>query len=645
MNDLPKQKPIPHKPLPLPPLPLQSPLEESVMNSLDSAPLPSVKPKNPKRMERKTMLSSNSSTSSVNSTESLILNELIETERTYSNDLKLIYQYYFKSSQLPLTSGLNRSRSVSSNSSTGSRNYKQIIETEFQCTSQAERDAYSLSRKAFPNSRNLTSFLDNANKPILNTDDTRCIFLNIQALMLWSQEFVQLLEMSVKNNENIGELFCRYIQSHFEPLYLYFCSRQTSSNARLVQLMTTDAKVQAWHDDCTRKLKGLTNAWDLPSLLIKPFQRILKYPLLIGNLIKCNEEKYGVSSLKKALHSLQALAERINDAKFRKDSVDQILSTIGNSNNSNNNLILNDDGPSSPSTPNSTVKQSPNTLKKAPPISTKKAKTFLRRRAKSATNNPSLLPSPIQTSQNLNVDHVNGSSGPPMYSSEESIEFDRLQAQLDFQIQQMHSFAKSINDWIGCTSIEMNQLGKLVNKWYATSSLEGVSVVENESTMTIEAYARILREIYRKPYLTLVKNIDNKIHNRLKQVMKMTSNPRIIILKRNEMLKEFEDSLQALSSKSRSSLGNLLNNSNEIFEKFHALDVQLRLELPEFIKWMRRALRAIIAEFIILQTNYNEECYDLRQNWCQQWCTFNHEHTTERILKDWQIRFGIISGM
>ncbi|TIA89460.1 hypothetical protein E3P99_02068 [Wallemia hederae] len=617
---LPQQKPTPQKPLPLPP-------------DVDGyAPPPQLKPKNPRR--RKTV---NSETSSIQSTNSLILNELLETEKVYASDLQLIWNIFHKSATK--STRLQRSKSVNSSSSTGShRNYKQLIETDFVCTPQAEIEAYELSKKAFPGSTTLTNSFFQSDQQVLSHENIRLIFLNIHPIMLWTLEFVELLENTITNGNNIGELFCQYIPSHFEPLYLYYCSRQTSSNNRLVQLLQNDARVQAWHTDCSNQLQGQSNAWDLPSLLVKPFQRILKYPLLLNNLIKCNENKFGVSSLQKALTDLQSLAERINDAKFRKDSVDHILLTVGS-------LPNDDTSTRSPQIPSSST-STPNTLKKTPPLPSKKSRTFLRRRAKSTTHpnssTSSVASSPLQTSQNLAIEHAQN-NGPPVYAHQESIVFDRCVGMLDYQLQQLTTFTRNINDWINLISLELNQLAKFVGRWYATSSLEGLSVVENESTMTIEAYARVIREIFKRPYATLVKKIDSRIHYRLKQIMKLTSNPRIIIVRRNELKREFEESTSAIPSKSRWSSTQLIANAHEAFEVFHALDVQLRLELPVLVRGMKKALQGVLHDFVKIQTEYYQQSHELRQMWCQQWCTFNHEHTPERILKDWQIRFGIIS--
>ncbi|TIB14778.1 hypothetical protein E3P92_01874 [Wallemia ichthyophaga] len=459
--------------------------------------------------------------------------------------------------------------------------------------------------------------------------------------MLWACDFVALLENAINKGENIGDLFCQHIPSKFEPLYLYYCSRQTTSNNKLIQLLQNDPSVQLWHDQSSAKLQGLTNAWDLPSLLVKPFQRILKYPLLINNLIKCNQNN--VPSLNNALTHLHSLAERINDAKFRKDSVDNALLM---------HMHTSDDSPArSPLIPSST--SMPNSFKKTPPmLPSKKSRTFLRRRSKSTTHpnsiTTSIASSPIQSTQNLANEDMQ-QNGPPVYSQEHSIASNTIIRLLDSELHQLTLFTKNINDWLNTVSLELHQLAKLVGRWYATSSLDAFSHIkkvngnENESTITIDAYARIIREIFKIPYGALVTQIDSRIHYRLKEIMKLSTNPHIIIARRNELKREFDDSVGMIPAKNRWSSTQLIFNAHEAFKSFHALDLQLRLELPVFIQGMRRALRGVVRDFIEIQTKFYEESAKLRQMWCEQWCTFNHEHTPQRIEKDWEIRFGIIS--
>ncbi len=60
--------------------------------------------------------------------------------------------------------------------------------------------------------------------------------------------------------------------------------------------------------------------WDLPSILIKPMQRILKYPLLLGDLVKYTEDEHpDKKHLISASKLMGEIANQINEVKRRKD--------------------------------------------------------------------------------------------------------------------------------------------------------------------------------------------------------------------------------------------------------------------------------------------------------------------------------------
>ena len=60
--------------------------------------------------------------------------------------------------------------------------------------------------------------------------------------------------------------------------------------------------------------------WSLNSLLIKPVQRVLKYPLLLGKLVELSSQSdAGYKHLLQALEGLQTIAQDINELRRRKD--------------------------------------------------------------------------------------------------------------------------------------------------------------------------------------------------------------------------------------------------------------------------------------------------------------------------------------
>jgi dynamin-binding protein len=55
---------------------------------------------------------------------------------------------------------------------------------------------------------------------------------------------------------------------------------------RKLMELQQEPRGRAWLDECRGAMKRLTNAFDLDSLLIKPLQRITKYPLLVSALLQ-----------------------------------------------------------------------------------------------------------------------------------------------------------------------------------------------------------------------------------------------------------------------------------------------------------------------------------------------------------------------
>lgn len=73
-------------------------------------------------------------------------------------------------------------------------------------------------------------------------------------------------------------------------------------------------------------MAGRTTAWDLSSLVIKPVQRVLKYPLLLRELRKeTPENDPDYDNLTEALERMQTVAEKINQVKKRQDIVEKTI--------------------------------------------------------------------------------------------------------------------------------------------------------------------------------------------------------------------------------------------------------------------------------------------------------------------------------
>lgn len=90
----------------------------------------------------------------------------------------------------------------------------------------------------------------------------------------------------------------------------------------LIALSDRDDVVD-FFDQCQAQIQGRTTAWDLGSMLIKPVQRILKYPLLLKDLLfkGTNDEHAERAELTDALGKMVLAAEGINKSRRTKDLV------------------------------------------------------------------------------------------------------------------------------------------------------------------------------------------------------------------------------------------------------------------------------------------------------------------------------------
>lgn len=111
--------------------------------------------------------------------------------------------------------------------------------------------------------------------------------------------------------------------------YTWYCSRQAAAHTKLVQLLT-DARHATYFAESWELARPHTNAWDLPSLLIKPVQRVLKYPLLLDDLLRCTPETHpDHGNIQDAATAIKAVADEINEVKRRKETVDRVFQPAG----------------------------------------------------------------------------------------------------------------------------------------------------------------------------------------------------------------------------------------------------------------------------------------------------------------------------
>ncbi|ODA81807.1 hypothetical protein RJ55_00311 [Drechmeria coniospora] len=104
-----------------------------------------------------------------------------------------------------------------------------------------------------------------------------------------------------------------------------FLRNSDQAAKQLIQIQQ-DSTVKMWLSECNEVAKDLTAAWDLDSLLIKPMQRITKYPNLIVTLLQHTPQDHpDREALMAAKESLENSIIEINKTKKNFELVGQIV--------------------------------------------------------------------------------------------------------------------------------------------------------------------------------------------------------------------------------------------------------------------------------------------------------------------------------
>jgi hypothetical protein len=123
---------------------------------------------------------------------------------------------------------------------------------------------------------------------------------------------------------SLGPVFTRNIEK-LKAVHEVYLRSSDLSTKRLLQIQEDDTVI-VWLNECNEVAKELTTAWNLDSLLIKPMQRITKYPDIIGHLLKYTPADHpDREALITAKATVMTAIEEINKTKKNFELVGQIV--------------------------------------------------------------------------------------------------------------------------------------------------------------------------------------------------------------------------------------------------------------------------------------------------------------------------------
>ncbi|XP_066583859.1 protein still life, isoform SIF type 1 [Prorops nasuta] len=177
--------------------------------------------------------------------------------------------------------------------------------------------------------KNLNNLLENYLEPLkretfLSNAEINALFGNIQEIVTFQRQFLQNLDHAIEMEANfnnfdhpsqfkgvlfsIGSAFLYYV-NHFK-LYSSFCA----SHSKAQKVLHPNEGNQALQEFLQARNPRQQHSSTLESYLIKPIQRILKYPLLLQQLRNLTDERSEEHQhLIEALKGMEKVAEHINE--------------------------------------------------------------------------------------------------------------------------------------------------------------------------------------------------------------------------------------------------------------------------------------------------------------------------------------------
>nr|XP_061811603.1 guanine nucleotide exchange factor VAV3-like isoform X1 [Nerophis lumbriciformis] len=186
----------------------------------------------------------------------------------------------------------------------------------------------------------------------LSTAEMEKVFVNIPDLVKVHKCLLQEIQDSVQHRsaQNLHQIFIAFKERHFflgllfhilSPLFFLirlliygkYCSDVETAIATLDSICKDREDVRMKLEECSKRANY--GKFTLRDLLVVPMQRVLKYHLLLQELVKHTHDATDKSNLRKALDAMKDLAQYVNEVKRDNETlreIDQYQKSIENLN-------------------------------------------------------------------------------------------------------------------------------------------------------------------------------------------------------------------------------------------------------------------------------------------------------------------------
>ncbi|KAK4057231.1 hypothetical protein OIO90_001726 [Microbotryomycetes sp. JL221] len=552
-----------------PPSELQtpSPPPKNVLDPVTLSPAPAISAEAAQEMERRAKSADKRKRT---------IRELIETEATYASDMVVVREIYLARAKgadigsiadRVMSSGLGLSRSAAasppsplptrpgsslSHGPHSSASSIKALDLRRATLIDPRRKSMTPSFQAKLEQRRATLALKEPSvvlgEPIMSPKDLHVVFANLEEVSRFAESFAQVLDEAKGSDDldemddHIGQVF-REMIPRIEKIYSTYCSRHDRAINRLQEL---EPELRTYLTDCRALSSGRTQAWDLGSLLIKPVQRALKYPLLLDQILSLTPEDHpDRHDLLRANELILGVAEHINEQKKRYRPLDNVRKDLKKELNSR--------------------RESTRSLSSAV------TKKFLRASISK--------PKPRPTSEQSERDDM----------------FDTLAHLVDSTRSSVLRFSNEMRDWSRATKAQLESQVTLVDGWiemYAPMEGEDESPLYQRLTIFLE---EVLDPIIDGPWRELDHEIRKSLLLKTDHLLSLFESPRQFIAKRNDKMLEHSRYLAKKMPSDRRGSEDYVDLSNKLLE-----------ELPRFLNSVSRYYDIIAGHFAGAQEAYQE---------------------------------------
>ncbi|KAL0569147.1 hypothetical protein V5O48_012821 [Marasmius crinis-equi] len=241
--------------------------------------------------------------------------ELLASERAYASDLALVRDVY-----IPLALG-----------------HPAHIDIPPQPVAAATATPITPPNSSASSSRTLSTASSDSGPSAapMTPEDAKIIFNNIAHLAELSDLFCDQIQEALGNvleggegEDRVGELFLSVIPTIHRP-YKTYITRHPTADSHLSQLTKSQSQnplLESYFSQTRAYSTSISHAWDLHSLLIKPVQRLLKYPLLLSAITESTDEGHSdKEALRKAKEMVEVVARDVNEERRRAEVVRGVL--------------------------------------------------------------------------------------------------------------------------------------------------------------------------------------------------------------------------------------------------------------------------------------------------------------------------------